>query len=362
MIGAEHTRKRDKGRGITPGSTGRFMPGLLIIISRRKTSQKVSVFLPVFMTLCQLACSCTAVPPDEVHCDIYITKGPSEEGRSLDIFFYDDDKERRLDSYHRAGMESGKVNGASRTGKKTIVAVANISEDRYTWSDINSLTSLEKMKAYLDEDSPEAPVMSGIANIDAGKEFSCSMKIRPVMSEVVLRSVRCDFSGRSYNGEILKDVKAYLTNVCNAWPILKDTLSRSSDYTNIGRADSSALKRMTHPEYIYKDIKGSIGSSPVKTDIHFYCYPNVTTEESMGSPYTRLVIEGTLGGQKYYYPLNVNRKDGSPGIERNTVYTMDVVITRRGAIDPDTAVDSASATVTVSVEDWKDKGKQYVSY
>lgn len=370
MIGAVHTGKRDKGRGITPGKQGSLMPGLLIFLHRKTSSYVVSVFLPVFAyvltwTAFCITClaSCTASLPEEVHCEVCLTTKatPFTEG-SLDLFFFNDDDEKRLDSYQRIGKASAKVHGASRTGSKTVVAIANLQEERYTWSDINSLNSLRKMKAFLDEDSPSAPVMSGTTRIDAGKELSCRMELSPVMSEVVLRSLRCDFSGRSYSREELRDVKVYLTNVCSAWPVMKDTLNKSGDYINIGRADSTVLTRLSHPEYIYRKIDSYIGSAQVRPDIHFYCYPNVNQEESLGSPYTRLVIEGTLAGQRYYYPLNVNRRNGSPGIERNTVYILDVVLTRRGTMDPDTAVDSATAMVTVTVEDWNEKEKQYVSY
>lgn len=322
-------------------------------------STTILAFLPVSIAL--VSCADTIAPKDVV-CEITLTKASGTGISSLDLFFFNDDEEGRLDSYQRFSETGPQILGASRTGAKTAVAVSNLSESRYRWSDISSLSSLEKLMAHLDEDSPAEPIMSASARIVAGKQSGCTMVFRPVMSEAVLRSVRCDFSNRSYKDAELEDIEVYLTNVCTSWPVLKDTLAHSTDYMNIGRADSTAMAKLSHPEYIYCHPGIKIGSSTVKTDLHFYCYPNVEKEESLGSPFTRLVIEGTLEGRRYYYPVNVNRRATAKGVERNCVYILDVVLTRRGTTDPDTAVDTETAQVKVTVRDWNEKDPQYVSY
>lgn len=361
---AIHIGKRDKGRRKSSRSSNGFWPDLLQQYNSKYSMGPIHVrtilaFLPVSMAIAGCSVSLT---PEETVCEMSLTKAPASGISSLDLFYYNDDTESRLDSYQRFTDVGTQVLGASRNGKKSVVAITNLREDRYSWSDISSLPSLEKVVAHLDEDSPSEPVMSASAHIDAGRQSSCSMVFRPVMSEVILRSIRCDFSSRSYHDAQLEDIEVYLTNVCTAWPVLKDTLAHSSDYVNVGRADSTTMSKMAHPEYIYSHPGTKVGSATVRPDLHFFCYPNVEKEESLGSPFTRLVIEGTLEGKRYYYPVNVNRRSDAKGVERNCVYILDMVLTRRGTTDPDTAVDTETAQITLSVVDWNDKGKQYVSY
>ncbi len=360
---AIHIGKRDKGRRKSSRSRNGFWPDLLqhynTFFKGPIHVSTILAFLPFSLSL--VSCS-RSIAPEDTACEIVLTKAASSGISSLDLFYYNDDTESRLDSYQRFTDVGAKVNGASRNGKKTVVAITNLREDRYSWSDISSLPSLEKVVVHLDEDSPSEPIMSAVAHIEAGKQTSCSMKFRPVMSEVVLRSVRCDFSSRSYRDAFLEDIEVYLTNVCTAWPVVKDTPVHSSDYVNVGRADSTTMSRMAHPEYIYSHPGTRIGSTTVRPDLHFFCYPNVEKEESLGSPFTRLVIEGTLEGKRYYYPVNVNRRSDAIGVERNCVYILDMVLTRRGTTDPDTAVDTETAQIKVSVVEWNEKEKQYVSY
>lgn len=316
-----------------------------------------------------LAVSCIPVPcPDisrqnSVPCDIAVTRAGFSGAGPLDLFFFNTDELARLDAYQRFEIgNEGIVHGTSRTGMRKVVGIANLEEDRYTWSDINSLKSLEGLKSFLDEDDPARPIMSGTTSINAGTSSMYSLDLQPLMSEVILRSLRCDFSSRSYRNETLKDIKVYLTNVCCACAILPNTGSHSSEYMNIGRADSTSLSSLSHPEYIYSHPGFEAGSAQIRPDLHFYCYPNDEKEETLGTPFTRLVIEGTIGGKRYYYPINVNRRSGSSGVGRNTVYILDVVLTRRGTTDPDTAVDSGMAEICMQVEKWNEKNAQYVTY
>lgn len=359
-----HKGKRDEGPVRYPGEgdlkphTNNSLHKLAIYIL---TSART--FLP-FLTIPAMCISCTEyITDDTAPCEVILTKAEGTDLETLDLFFYDDDKQARLDAYQRFTLSGeNSVHGISRTGRKTAVGICNFDDGKYTWTDINSLNSISSLKSFLDEDDPARPVMSGTGTLKAGNDVRMSMNLRPLMSEVVLRSVRCDFSSRTYRDEKLRDVRIYLTNVCSAWPVLKDTLSSSSDYINIGRADSSQISKMKHPEYIYRKLSSDIDARGTRPDLHFYCYPNVAKEESMGSPFTRIVIEGTLQGNKYYYPLSVNRRNDGTGVERNTVYVLDVVLTRRGTTDPDTAVDTETAQVSVTTRKWNEKDTQNVCF
>lgn len=357
--------KRDKGLGRHPG-IGNLTPHSCITLHiLANILNSTQAFLP-YLFAAMVTCSCADLTAmDSASCEITVTKAGNAEVGTLDLFFFNTDDEARLDAYQRFdGIgESMMVTGSSRTGKKTVVGVCNLHERDYSWTDICSLGAMGKMKAYLDEDDPARPVMSAETTITAGSQGTCGMTFRPLMSEVILRSVRCDFSGRTYRDERLEDVRVYLTNVCSSFPVLSDDAAHgSSDYINIGRADTASFARMDHPEYIYRNLETSIGSETLRADVHLFCYPNTPMEESLGSPFTRLVIEGTIQGRRYYYPINVNRREDGRGVERNMTYVIDAVITRRGVTAPDTAVDTGMAEISISVESWDEKTQQNVIY
>ncbi len=365
----KYDEKRDKGQEKTP-ECNTDLKGCINNIFLLAQELLALAFLPLFLASCDNTDSGKNEGDEKISYNIDITKSSGTALNSLDIFYYNDDGQERLDSYQRYNYEessggtaySNRVNGISTTGEKIIASIANFPESDYLWSDICSLSSLKNIRAELDNDDPENPVMSGMAKINAGKDFRGSMEQRPVRANVGVGAFNCDLHTRSYQGEKLKNVKVYLTNVCISWPILRDSLAQATEYMNLGRADSIALSALKHPEYLYKDLGISVGESIVRPDVTLLCYPNTSETESLGSPYTRLVIEGELQGNKYYYPLNVNRKENAEGIERNSIYYLDVTLTRRGTTDPDTAVDTDTAKISVEVSSWEEKDKQYVSY
>jgi hypothetical protein len=87
-------------------------------------------------------------------------------------------------------------------------------------------------------------------------------------------------------------------------------------------------------------------------------------EEGPGSPFTRLVIQGVLDGEVWYWPIDINRGEGrSPeGIAGNCSYSFDIKLTRKGSADPDTAIKTESATIIMEVEKWEEKEEYSVAF
>ena len=93
-----------------------------------------------------------------------------------------------------------------------------------------------------------------------------------------------------------------------------------------------------------------------------YAYPNPTQSDNLegstgmykgpeGGPWsirpTRLVIEATLDGQLYYYPITL------PSLEYNKSYEIsNLVITRPGSDDPDMPVVGFDVPFHITVNDW----------
>lgn len=295
-------------------------------------------------------------------------KSSSEERIStLDIFFFNDDRLRRLDSWqHMDSPGSNIIEAASRQGRKTVVALANAGITEDECRSIRSYDALNKLYADLHEDNPDSPIMNGEGSVSAGYGRPCGITLEPMLSEITISSISCDFHSRPYAGEMLKDVKVYLTNVSSRYPL-------AGDY-----ADSAPESILNHGHLSEEDIAGfhgrplifgelpDIGESVLFPELKLYCYRNTLPEEGLAAPFTRLVIEGTVAGTKTYYPININRGTWSsgdtPGVERNCSYSYDLTITRKGVSDPDTAIELEDVQCRFRITPWKDKERHTITY
>ena len=78
-----------------------------------------------------------------------------------------------------------------------------------------------------------------------------------------------------------------------------------------------------------------------------------------------MVIEGTLDGDRTYYPININREEGdagASGVHRNMSYKYDITITRRGVDDPDTPVAVDMIGIPMFIEEWNGKSHRTITY
>jgi hypothetical protein len=286
---------------------------------------------------------------------------------NLDIFFFNDDSLLMLDSYQRIeNPVSSCVEAASRHGKKIIIVVANF-HDKNNWKDIRSYESLKSRLSELSEENPYKPVMSGETHIKTGEKKSCFIILEPLMAQIHLNSICCDFHNKPYKGKKLENVKIYLTNVNFACGLLRERNYRPTMMVNCGGLEEKAVSKMAFPELLFKRIKEDIGENVVFPKGDFYCYPNNSDEETIGSPHTRLVIEGEIGGRKYYYPIDINETgfgyaSGEKGIERNTSYSLDVTITRTGTDDPDSPAESGTLGIKCSAVPWNEKEESVISF
>ena len=343
-----------EGRHSLITSSFAFLPGVLPILLFLS-------LLPAFLTLCTRG----ELPTDPEE-ELSAATGLEETGTQiilkseaaascLDVFFFNNDSLARLDSYQRIEAESPSgVDASSRSGSKILVVLANSSSDKYTWADVNSYDMLRTTMFELSEEDPETPVMSAECTIEETGAEDCSLVLEPLMSIVELGGISCDFSGRAYEGCELENVVVYLSNVNERCAALPSGEGGIEAMVNLGGLNEGDLISFLHPEMLLQTIDVPIGAEEIEAGLEFYCYPNTTEEDVAGSPYTRLVIEGTLDGETCYYPINVNRSDGGNGIERGQRYILNVYITKRGSSDPDTPLEAGSVTITVSVSGWEE--------
>ena len=288
-------------------------------------------------------------------------------GRDMDMLIFVDDKINYLECWQRTKMtDDGIVSIASMSGPKIMMACSGIDSKGYgDWMWVSSLESLQDAWTELEDETADMPVLSGSCSFNTGFALSerPTLTLRRLSSEILLRSLKCDFKGRPYEGEKLSDIHVYLTNVNGSCRIWNDT-GKASRIINQGRLVMEDVSHFSDPSLILQHIEGEVGAKGVDTDIRLRCYPNSSREESPGSPFTRLVIQGVLDGDIWYWPIDINREEGAlhPGIESNSIYIYDIVLTRKGSADPDTAIKTGTASIALEVKRWEEKEDYTVTY
>lgn len=288
-------------------------------------------------------------------------------GRDMDMLIFADDKISYLECWQRVKMpDNGEVSIASMTGPKIMMACSGIESKGYgDWMWVSSLESLQDAWTELEDETADMPVLSGSCSFRAGShDYKQPMlTMRRVSSEVHLRSLRCDFKERPYEGAKLSDIQVYLTNV-NASRHIWDDPGTAPRIINQGRLIMEDVNRFKDRSIIWQNIEGEVGDNTTQTDIRLRCYPNSALDEGPGTPFTRLVIQGVLDGSTWYWPIDINRGEGTPhpGIGSNCIYTYDIVLTRKGSADPDTAIQTGMASITMEVEQWEEKEDYTVGF
>jgi hypothetical protein len=278
------------------------------------------------------------------------------EGSTLDILAFENDIFKRLDSYMRVERFNGSTAIAESTGgDKIFFFCLNGQRTRYDWTDIQSYNSLQKIRCDLEKEGHTRYTMTGECCTEAGRSDGISVEFTPLISMVRLESLSCDFSGTAYADKKINNIKVYLTNVNADCEIFAEEPVLPERIINAGRRCWEEIEGFKEPSMVSYDYLGTIGNKVVRPDIKLRCYPNNSAEESPGSPFTRLVIEGKIQGQTYYWPIDINREGTGNGIGRNRRYIYDIEITRKGSDDPDIPVRTEMINIKLEVEQWKEK-------
>lgn len=302
--------------------------------------------------------SCSTSPEISVReTALKISSDPSDVN-SMDVFVFNDDPLQRLDCYQRIddiADWNGKI--VSSSGNRIISVLANIPGDESRWLNVSSRAHLSQISVSLEEERRENAFMSGEIRLDTGSESlaGTGLRLEPMAGEIVLRSLSCDFSGKPYEGEKLEDIKVYLINVNAEQGILDGSPGRWR-FINVGRLEDNDLGRFWRKDLIMQEIPEEVGEDAVYPDIRLWCYTNDTAEETPGTPFTRLVIEGKISGRIWYWPINVNRENGTGnGIVRNHRYIYDITINRKGSDDPDIPVNTEDIHINLEISQWEEK-------
>lgn len=228
----------------------------------------------MLLVACLATCCTTADPlPDnqEVRTTLFLPsiyineERPTKAGyegysdiSSLDIFVFEDDGLRRLDSYTRMDRpETPYITVTSGAGDKLVVMLANCGAKSFTSAEIRTYESLESVTWSLRDENPAFPVMSGECQISAGADGYTPVLLTPLMANVRLDFVKVNFAGRGYKSRTLENSCVYLTNVSGIAEVLRQDGFRVTELQNSGALDRGYLAGMAHPEMIYRSVTPS---------------------------------------------------------------------------------------------------------
>lgn len=287
---------------------------------------------------------------------------------TLDIFFFNNDRLRKLDSYQRTQIHKDNIiEAASREGDKIIVVIANSHIKEEDCENIYDYADLSGLYAELKDERSDYPILCAETTVNAGHERRCAITLKPLMAQVKINSISCDFFNKPYSDAELTDVKIYLTNICSRYPIAGQQPSVPESIIDYGKFEPEDTSGFIDRHLFYQRLDSPLNASVIYPEIMLYCYQNIVEEEALGSPFTRLVIEGTLNGETTYYPINVNRgvwssPDGKAGVSRNGCYVYDITISQRGVPSPDTPIEPGTVTCNFSITPWQEQDKRNVTF
>lgn len=335
---------------LSKGRVRLFLNGILA------ASFLLAYILAFLFTSCDCSDFSTEVREDQdtTSFEITLTKAIGTDVSSLDIFIFNDDSLKALDSHQRISqVQPGVVRACSRSGKKLIFLLANIPEGSVDWARASRYESFQACCAKLSEETSQTPVMTAKAALKAGSEKSVRLTLEPMMAQIRIQSISCDFSGKPYSGQSMKNVRFYLTNASGLCEF--GTARRPSVFLNCGKLDPAEMSTLKDRNLLFHDYGKEIGTKPVNPGTTLHAYPNTGDGNEIGKPATRLVIEGEIDGTTYYYPINLK-------LEKNVSYEYGITINRKGTLDPDTPIEVDAVSINCTAKEWTDKGSSLVTF
>lgn len=275
-------------------------------------------------------------------------------------------------SLERCFYTSGEAASARiRYGRKKICVIANGINRDFSGG---IQTFNEAVYGYSDFSYSSRITLCGQVDLVLSESSSTviDMPLYRMCSRVNLGSVTCNLM----LGGVGKDIElkyAFLTNVltgacpdgiirdCISWTgkygrrhylSTKETIiSKYQDYVSYSGGISAGRYLFRSFDSYLPDTSLSYGEKWELTDgsrISFYPFPNNTERDVNGwsngewiPRFTRLVVVASYNSVDYYYPVNL------VGLKSNTAYTVNLVITRLGSLDPDTFDFVVSDDVTI---------------
>lgn len=323
---------------------------------------KLFAFAALSISTCSLLSSCNKedkVEPSPEMEKISVTVGVSTSLSTKATAINDEDEKNiknlqifvfrengALDAY--ANSNEGSVSLSCTAGERTVYALVNAP----SITTVSTLSAFLNSSSHLFDNDMDAFQMIGGLSSDLYAGAEIQIPVKRIVSRIRIEKISTDFTSDVYKNAVFTIDKVYLVNVA--------ANTKLSDFALNNPTISAPTTWLNKKEYCYDlpqllcddSIDYTLPNKDQYTTVHtFYAYPNPTEEDSQDSTwnkrFTRLVIETTLDGVKYYYPISLQ------GLESNKTYTIsNLTITRPGSSSADIPVTKAECTFSTKLADW----------
>lgn len=259
---------------------------------------------------------------------------------NVQIFVFRKDGE--LDAY-ATSTQKNDIKVSCTTGPKDVYALVNAPDG----SKISKKSELEATTSKLSDNSLTNFVMIGSKAVDMTPAVNETIEVSRIAARLTVSKITATFTSQAYKQMEFKVNKIYVVNAAG-----------DVNYKLEKKAPATWFNKMAYTtsgvdELLYANASDTkiTEETPFDTPVSFYTYPNSTQTDSQAETFsarfTRVVVETTLGGKTYYYPVSIEN------IESNKYYNIkNLTITRPGSLSPDTPVSSLECTVNIEVKEW----------
>ncbi|MCI1721160.1 MAG: fimbrial protein [Bacteroidales bacterium] len=295
----------------------------------------------------------------------YDSQSDDNKIQTLELFVFKNDSAASddgvLEAYKKfSSSELTTLTGlqmSAKTGPKNIIAIAN--SHKADWTGIDTYAKFKAVVSSLKTENLTTFTMTGSATATLTAATSVSIPVARLVGRVILKSIKTNFAGTPYAGSTLSAVKIFLTNVSGSKIFATGEDPTAPVILNAKQYSSADCSGCAMSGMLYDEVAGTIGETAVTTPHYFYCYENVLAAETVTARFTRLVIQATLGGKVYYYPVDINRSgygwvsaNNHVGVKRNTSYSISVVVNGPGSTSPDVPITRGTITASITVASW----------
>ena len=238
-------------------------------------------------------------------------------------------------------------------------AIANYPKDGPGTFDPSMVSTEEELRAFtslLHGNSPSGLTMFGWETLTQLPTARTPIGLTRLCSKVCIQKITLDVTDPVYAGEEFILNALYLTNVYCAGTFWADHTTPSSDaalWYNAGGWHGSGSIDALDALIGDRGLSQSITNGGSYTVTHsFYAYPNAVATDSRSATWsprcTRLVIEATFGGKRYYYPVTIS------DMKRNHNYIVsEAIIHGPGSRDPEEEIPGViDVTLSITPNIW----------
>ena len=268
-----------------------------------------------------------------------------------------------LVAFGKNNASSSNLTISMPTGVVKCYAVVNSSEDL---SSVSKESVLLQKSSYLKNNATSKMEMIGSATktVSAGVN-SVTIPVKRFAAKMQIDKITPAFTSPAHKAMEFKLTGIYLINVNGSCPYSQVSTASTDNgmWYNKQKYVSGECNALISDKFDSSVLmQNSDGIVTAYSGSHYlYCYPNPVTTDSSASTwsnrFTRLVVETTLGGTTYYYPVNI------PAPAANTLYQItNMKITGLGSDSPDKLVEKGTISVSITVTDWSTGFSKEVEY